>query len=469
MASWDIFHAESLELERGLSTDAVRVAVAAGSLREDDLVRPAGTSAAWTRLGDLPELARPAAAVAPAAAAAGRAAAAVSATPVRSRDESARKDAAARDRVNAPRPEPVAARPPSSDLEVRALPAGQPELPELPVAAATATSSPPADWLAPDDARFPVISETPGPIDWDPESIKAPPRADVEEDSPPPADVTWAWPDDDDEDEEEGAAEFDEQIEILESDAGLEILDDDGLAVPSPYARESRGAGSVGLPVVPARDWNEDRAPVEVADEDDFTFARTGPMTVEELDLAPMVDVAFQLVLFFMVTATTVLYKTLEIPKPTNEQAPAAATQGRSRTMDDLQKDFILVEIDAEGAFKIDHEPVPATVDALAERLRTAREKTDRRVMLLSAQHATPHRNAVLAYDAANEIGMQIAIAKPAGPAGPAPSVFPAAGREGGAAASPAAGAPAAAPAAPAAPPRAAPPAAAPAAGALPF
>ena len=29
-----------------------------------------------------------------------------------------------------------------------------------------------------------------------------------------------------------------------------------------------------------------------------------------------MVDVAFQLVLFFMVTATTVLYKTLEIPKP---------------------------------------------------------------------------------------------------------------------------------------------------------
>ena len=69
-------------------------------------------------------------------------------------------------------------------------------------------------------------------------------------------------------------------------------------------------------------------------------------MTVEELDLAPMVDVAFQLVLFFMVTATTVLYKTLEIPKPTAEQAPAAVAQGRSRTLDDLKEDYILVEID---------------------------------------------------------------------------------------------------------------------------
>ncbi len=74
----------------------------------------------------------------------------------------------------------------------------------------------------------------------------------------------------------------------------------------------------MSLPVVPSRDWNEDRPPVEDGEEEgDFTLSRSGPMTVEELDLAPMVDVAFQLVLFFMVTATTVLYKTLEIPKPT--------------------------------------------------------------------------------------------------------------------------------------------------------
>src|SRR5205814_8480184 len=124
----------------------------------------------------------------------------------------------------------------------------------------------------------------------------------------------------------------------------------------------------------------------------------------------------FQLVLFFMVTATTVLYKTLEIPKPTADPPPGAVAQGHSRTLDDFQEDYVLVEIDSSGAMKVDREPVSAERGALAERLRTAREKTGRKSMLLSAGFATPHRNAVLAYDAANEIGRGIAIARPAAP-----------------------------------------------------
>jgi hypothetical protein len=43
--------------------------------------------------------------------------------------------------------------------------------------------------------------------------------------------------------------------------------------------------------------------------------------------------------------------------------------------------------------------------------------------MLLSADYATAHRNAVLAYDAAYEIGLLIAIAKPQDPQGPAPTL----------------------------------------------
>ena len=42
-----------------------------------------------------------------------------------------------------------------------------------------------------------------------------------------------------------------------------------------------------------------------------------------------MVDVAFQMVLFFLVTATTVLYKSLEVPKPSPETPAAGAQQGR--------------------------------------------------------------------------------------------------------------------------------------------
>ena len=62
---------------------------------------------------------------------------------------------------------------------------------------------------------------------------------------------------------------------------------------------------------------------------------------------------------------------------------------------------------------KIDREPVKADFPALVERLRAARKSTDRKSMLLSADFTTPHKSAVLAYDAANEIGLGIAIAKP--------------------------------------------------------
>ena len=73
---------------------------------------------------------------------------------------------------------------------------------------------------------------------------------------------------------------------------------------------------------------------------------------------------------------------------------------------------------------KIDREPVAANMNALVERLRTSREKTHRKAMLLSADFATPHRSSVLAYDAANEIGLGIVIARPSAPQGPAPSLL---------------------------------------------
>jgi biopolymer transport protein ExbD len=461
LAIWDVFHAETLELERGLSSESIRAALASGALREDDLIRPAGTTAAWARLGDLPELMEPAT---PADVNAGEAPA--MADPPRESGHRAERPPAAGEapgriragRVDVPPPAPM------SDFEFRADDSGPTPQPD--VATASTTAAPPPAWVQlggePDDVTFPVI---PGPPDDRPSNRPAAPSGSAPG-REPPVPPAWSWPNDDDEDEavpdrgEAGVDDLDDQIEILNDDVdGLEILDEDQLSVPSPFSREatsSNGASRLALPVVPSRDWNEDRAPVEDGAEEDFTLSRSGPMTVEELDLAPMVDVAFQLVLFFMVTATTVLYKTLEIPKPTTDQAPGAVAQGHSRSVEDLQKDYVLVEIDSGGAIKIDREPVPATLEALAERLRTAREKTGRKIMLLSADYATAHRNAVLAYDAAIEIGMGIAIARPNPPQEAAPSIFPGAGRGGAprpaAGASPAPKGPAARPRAPAPP-----------------
>jgi hypothetical protein len=89
--------------------------------------------------------------------------------------------------------------------------------------------------------------------------------------------------------------------------------------------------------------------------------------------------------------------------------------------MEDIKDDYILVEIDATGAYKIDHEPVEPRMEALVERLRKARESTHRKAILVSAEYVTPHRHSVLAYDAANELGLGIAVPLPKGPqaAGP--------------------------------------------------
>jgi biopolymer transport protein ExbD len=413
LANWDVFHGDRLELERGLTTSAVREALARGELFDDDLVRPAGTTVAWTRLADMPQLLEPA-------------------------------EPATAPNVQPP-PPPVAARPsaPSStgatggrgDFEFRSEDSGPNR--RLPPAQEATLRAP--DWqplpAELSDVAFPVIDDAPaGPIH--------PPAGSKTSQGPPAPETGWRWDDDGDDDLEEEDDDFVERhdgaeqlgaddLEILEDDippssaVGFEIVDDHADdADSSSFALPVSMSGT--LPAVGSSGPMEDPgALAEVPEEEEFSLSRSGPMTVEELDLAPMVDVAFQLVLFFMVAAQTVLYKTLEIPKPTTDQAPAAVTQGRSRTLDDLQDDYILVEIDSSGTMKLDRQPIVADMATLVERLRSAREATRRKAMLLSADFGTPHRSAVLAYDAANEIGLGIVIARPANPQGPAPRVLP--------------------------------------------
>jgi len=417
LASWDVFHADRLELERGVTTDAIREGLARGILRDDDLVRPAGTTAAWGRIADLPDLMAPIAAPAqvppiappPAHTAQIQPAATPSLSPAAATTQP-------------PRRQPAPAQPQhpdagTSDFEVVAEEQAPGPTPAITIRA--------PDWVGlrseSDDVAFPVIKGTPlqpGFGDGGP-SKPAVPSA--------PA---WSW-EQDEEDGQEDQEEADD-LALLDEDDQLEILDDDveesppgTIPTPADLGRSSR----VALPVAATRDrddiWADEAADLE--DEGSFSLSRSGPVTVEELDLAPMVDVALQLVLFFMVTATTILYKTLEIPKPSADAPPSGVTQGRSRSLEDFQKDYILVEIDPSGMMKIDREPVAANMTTLVERLRTAREKTGRKSMLLSADFATKHRNSVLAYDAANEIGLGIVIARPQAPQGPGPALAPAA------------------------------------------
>jgi biopolymer transport protein ExbD len=216
----------------------------------------------------------------------------------------------------------------------------------------------------------------------------------------------------------------------FQSDADFEIeveVDDDPKPQPAPGHRREPIAG---LPIssddeyggseiprydhpIPDMDFEEYDPQDEDEEAAEFTFTRSSAERVEELDLAAMVDVAFQLVLFFLVTAQVVLFKTLEIPRPNEDKPPDAAVQARTKSIDELKDDYILVEVDAAGAIKIDRQPVAASRPVLIEKLRKTREDTQRKAMLLSADFATRHENAVLVFDVANEIDLRIAIAQP--------------------------------------------------------
>ena len=373
MATWDIFHAARLEVERGLSTEEVRARLARGELREDDLARPAGTSTPWARLLDLPELAAPAA--------------------------------------------PAEPRFPTPDDEDE-HPGGEPILTAL-IADDEDEDEDEEDEVLPEPAPLMALIDEDEPI---PTALIA--EEDEDEDDEPARDVRLVP-----EDEDVPAARDPRLAEALEA------LDEVRSHPRHLAAHDAMPFDERVEDLDLGQHVEEEGAEYDPEEEDEeaasFTLSRGSAEKVEELDLAAMVDVAFNLVMFFLVTATTVLYKTLEIPKPNPEKNPGQVAQAQSRTMEDLQGDYIIVEVDPAGAVKVDHEPAPARLDALAERLRKARQDTGRTKMLLTADFATPHRNAVMALDAANEVGMGIALARPAA-AGSAPPPAPTKGAGGG-------------------------------------
>lgn len=152
----------------------------------------------------------------------------------------------------------------------------------------------------------------------------------------------------------------------------------------------------------------------EEQEEGAFVLVQQEDDKVEELDLTAMVDIAMQLIMFFLITSTTVFFKSLEIPTPDPEKPKSA--QQAVRSLDELEDTNILVEIDALGQLTVDHEPI--TVDALIPKLRASRDATGRTGILLMADYATHHRNAVLVLEAANEIGLATRLGRLSGGGG---------------------------------------------------
>ena len=130
------------------------------------------------------------------------------------------------------------------------------------------------------------------------------------------------------------------------------------------------------------------------------------PMLEEEMDMTPMVDVTFLLLIFFMVTAAFTMQKSFEVPAPDDSQPSQNV-----KTIEELEDDpdYITVRIDSRNEFSIvtpDWIREAPTESELKIQLRQAKLIGNPTGLLVMASGEALHEKVVMALDAGSYIGM---------------------------------------------------------------
>lgn len=115
-----------------------------------------------------------------------------------------------------------------------------------------------------------------------------------------------------------------------------------------------------------------------------------------EINLTPLIDVVFLLLIFFMVSTTFDRHAKLKV------QLPEASAK-----MEQKQEDPIVLSIDANGKYYInDRQVVNTQLDTLKKALlKSVGDKKDV-ALVLRADAKTPHQSVVRAMDAASQLGL---------------------------------------------------------------
>ena len=83
------------------------------------------------------------------------------------------------------------------------------------------------------------------------------------------------------------------------------------------------------------------------SDKKQIAFSSVQAGDDDDMDMTPMVDVTFLLLIFFIMTATFSLQKSLQVPTPQPEEASTQAIPQET----DEDPEFLTVEVDQSNTF----------------------------------------------------------------------------------------------------------------------
>jgi len=152
--------------------------------------------------------------------------------------------------------------------------------------------------------------------------------------------------------------------------------------------------------------------PPEKSDDEDepLDFGEKRKDIEADMDMTPMVDVTFLLLIFFMVTAAFSLQKSLEIPKPKQDEASP-----NTRELDpEEDPSYVTVWVDEFNTYRvvtIDWDEEAPSEQELLRKLRQARNDNSSgkppTKLLVKAHGDSLHEKVVSALDAGTEVGME--------------------------------------------------------------
>ncbi len=145
-------------------------------------------------------------------------------------------------------------------------------------------------------------------------------------------------------------------------------------------------------------------APEPVDPNPDLTTQRNHSRSEDSLDMTPMVDITFLLLIFFMVTASFTLVRTIETP-------PAVSDPGSPMPTPDVeQPDFVQVTIDQNGSYFVasgDSEIEAPSDREMRARLKDAVAETGCQQLEIRAHVDSTHNKVVKVWDHGIALGMR--------------------------------------------------------------